>query len=372
MNIALKELLRQPGRFLPVGGALTLLVVLLVVLGGFLDGLELGQTGAYRAHQGDLLAFTEDTDLQIQRSRLDSATADAVAGSDGVAEVGQLSQVLTTAGNGEDGDDSGGEVTGVAVFGYELATDVIPEPPGDNTAIVDAQLGDVLDLEPGDTIEVGPGAVEVTVGELVDDLSQGAATIWLSIPDWRAVVEQSNPTALPPEGVSQALVVRPSADLPEEDAVLLADELSEGVDGVDVATIEQTIGSLEVVQQQSGTFAGIIGVTFAVTLLVVALFFALITLERTALYAVLKALGARTSDLLVGISVQAIVISVVALVLGLLLSVGFVAVLPADLPVRLVPTRLGFIGIGTVITALIGSLFTLRRILAIDPAEAIG
>lgn len=43
MRIALKELLRQPGRFVPVGVALTLLVMLLVVLGGFLDGLELSQ-----------------------------------------------------------------------------------------------------------------------------------------------------------------------------------------------------------------------------------------------------------------------------------------------------------------------------------------
>ncbi len=39
-----------------------------------------------------------------------------------------------------------------------------------------------------------------------------------------------------------------------------------------------------------------------VTLLVVALFFALITLERIGLYAVLKALGAGTKDLMAGIS----------------------------------------------------------------------
>ncbi len=57
MRIALKELLRQPGRFVPVGVALTLLVMLLVVLGGFLDGLELSQTGAYRAHDNRLLVF---------------------------------------------------------------------------------------------------------------------------------------------------------------------------------------------------------------------------------------------------------------------------------------------------------------------------
>ncbi|MEE8602048.1 ABC transporter permease [Euzebya tangerina] len=368
MRIALKELLRQPGRFVPVGGALTLLVVLLVVLGGFLDGLELGQTGAYRAHDGDLLAFTEDVDLQIQRSRVDAELADAVAAVDGVAEVGQLSQILTTAGTAAADQD----VTGVAVFGYQLATDVIPAPPGGGAAVVDQQLGETLGLQVGDVIEVGPTAVQVTVDALVDDLSQGAATIWLDQGDWRNLVEQANPTALPPPGVSQALVVRPAGDLSEAAGVELANEVTDAVDGVEAATIPTTIESLDVVQQQSSTFAGIISVTFAVTLLVVALFFALITLERTALYAVLKALGARTTDLLVGISVQAIVISLVALLAGLGLSLAFSAALPPDLPVRLVPTRLAAIAAGTVVTALIGSLFTLRRILAIDPAEAIG
>ena len=41
--------------------------------------------------------------------------------------------------------------------------------------------------------------------------------------------------------------------------------------------------ALPVVQQQSSTFEGIIGVTFVVTLMVVALFFTLITLERVGL-----------------------------------------------------------------------------------------
>lgn len=195
-------------------------------------------------------------------------------------------------------------------FGYDQPTDQIPAPPGDRGAVVDATLADLIGIGPGAQLALGPGAEQITVSHIVDDLTQGAPTIWLATADWRSVIGASDPTALP--------------------------------------------------------------VTFAVTLLVVALFFALITLERVGLYAVLKAVGARTSDLLLGISLQAVVISVVAVAVGIAASLGFVAVLPADLPVRLIPSRLGLIAVGTVATALIGSLFTLRRILSIDPAEAIG
>ena len=122
----------------------------------------------------------------------------------------------------------------------------------------------------------------------------------------------------------------------------------------------------------SSTFEGIIGVTFVVTLMVVALFFTLIMLERVGLYAVLKALGARTRDLLAGISLQAVCVSVIAVTLGFALSVVFVNLLPATLPVRLVPNRMLQTGVGVLLSALLGSLFTLRRVLRIDPAEAIG
>ena len=63
---------------------------------------------------------------------------------------------------------------------------------------------------------------------------------------------------------------------------------------------------------------------------------------------------------------------VVALVLGVVLSAVFVSLLPATLPVRLVPARLVQIAVGVLLSALLGSLFTLRRVLRIDPAEAIG
>jgi len=113
-------------------------------------------------------------------------------------------------------------------------------------------------------------------------------------------------------------------------------------------------------------------VTFVVTLLVVALFFTLITLERVGLYAVLKALGARTGNLMAGISTQAVGVSLVALALGFALSVVFVGLLPAELPVRLEAARMLQTAAGVLASALLGSLFTLRRILRIDPAEAIG
>jgi len=373
MRIALKELRRQPGRFASVGGALTLLVVLLVVLGGFLDGLQLGQTGAYRAHEGRLLVFSDDSDLLIQRSRLDGEATSSIEATDQVAAVGELRFIETTAGIGGDGGTGANEtesrdLVDVVLIGYDLGTNMVPVPPGPGETVVDQALAELHDVAVGDTIRIGPTSEPLDVVELVDDVSQGSPTLWVPTESWLQLVAAGNPSELPPEGVSQALVV----ELDDGAEPTTVTEQLGSTPGVEVASVSDVIDALPVVQQQSTVFQGIIGVTFVVTLLVVALFFALITLERVELYAVLKALGARTVDLVSGITAQAVVVSIVALIGGLALSTLFVSLLPADLPVRIEPSRLVQVGVGILLTAVIGSLFTLRRILGIDPAEAIG
>ncbi|AXV09086.1 putative ABC transport system transmembrane protein [Euzebya pacifica] len=359
MRIAIRELQRQPGRFVPVTAALTLLVVLLLVLGGFLDGLEGSQTGAYRAHDGLVLVFADSAELQLQRSVVQSGIADELDVLDDVDAVGRLGRVDTTA--APQGTD---DVEDVAVFGYELGTDVLPAPSEDG-AVVDATLAELTGIEVGDVLEIGPAATPVTVAELVDDLTQGSPTVWLPWDQWGQVATDAAPADVLPDGASQALALRPTGS----PADLTGTSLAEGVEAV---TPEDAILALDVVQQQSSTFEGIIGVTFAVTLLVIALFFALIVLERVGLYAVLKALGAGTRDLLTGLAVQAVAISAVALVTGIVVAFAFTGLLPADLPIRILPARVGLIAGGTVFTALLGSLLTLRRIVRIDPASAIG
>ena len=373
MRIALRELRRRPGRVLPVGGAMTLLVALLIVLAGFLDGLELSQTGAYRAHGGRVLVFSKGADLQLQRSRVDAATADAVAAIEGAAAVTPLESFATTAGPGTaDADTTArttmADVVDVVVFGYGAATATLPAPPEDG-AVVDAALLDGVDVSVGDTLLVGPQAAQVRVAAIVDDLSQGAPTIWVPSSRWRELAAQAAPSAVTTSGTAQALVVTPARGVAVAD---LTRRIDQALAQVDAATSEEVIQALPVVQQQSSTFRGIIGVTFIVTLLVVALFFVLLTLERTNLYAVLKAIGGRSVDLVVGVTTQAVVVTIGALVIGITVSIIFVWLLPADLPLRLLPSRLVQVAAGTLVTAAVGSLFTLRRILRIDPAEAIG
>ncbi|MBY5162222.1 FtsX-like permease family protein [Salsipaludibacter albus] len=353
MSIAIRELRRRFGQFLPVLVAMTLLVVLLVVLGAFLDGLSRSQTGVLRAQGDRVLVLSDDADLAPSRSRLPDGTVEALAQVDGVEEVGRLSTVATTA-------SVDGDVQDVVLVGYDLATDTLPEPPTSGEAVVDAKLADLVDVEEGDTLAVGPDARELTVTTFVGDVSAGSPTIWVAADDWLELADTVNPTE---RATTQAAVVSGDAT---------PDELAGTGDGLAAATVDDVIAADDVVTQQSSTFQGIIGVTFVVTLLVVALFFVLLTIERVRLYAVLKAIGARTRDLVAGLAAQAVAVAALAVVLGIGLGIGLTLLVPPDLPLVIVPARLAVLAVATVVVAVLGALGTLRRILRIDPADAIG
>ncbi|HMS87537.1 MAG TPA: hypothetical protein PKE56_03790, partial [Acidimicrobiales bacterium] len=71
MKLALRELRRRPGRFVTATAVLTVLAILLMFLGGLLDGLLAGSTGAYRAQRADLIVYSSTARESLVRSRID-------------------------------------------------------------------------------------------------------------------------------------------------------------------------------------------------------------------------------------------------------------------------------------------------------------
>ena len=363
MRLALRELRRRPQRFATATIVLTLLVVLLLFLGALLDGLFLGSTGAIRAQRASVIVYSADANDSLVRSRVDPDVRATVVSVPGVDAVGGLG--LALAGATVPGRT---EIANVAVIGYEQPPSGVPAPPPEGEAWADRRLA-ASGVEVGATIGVGPQRVPLRIRGWVDDtnfLLQGA--LWVAPATWREVLASSRPDARVPDDTFAALVVRG-----EGSPSRLAARIDAATGGATkTLTKDDAVLSLPGTRQQKSTFNGIISVTFVVVALVVALFFALLTLERTPIYGVLKALGGSTRTLFVGLLVQATVVAVVAFVAGGLVTIGLTAVLPAEIPVQLEPARAVSTLAGVLITAVLGGAVSLRRIARVDPATAIG
>lgn len=363
MRLPLREMRRTPNRFVVATLVLAFLTTLLLFLGGLLDGLYLGSTGAIRAQRADVIVYSESARDSFLRSRITPETRAVVEGADGVTEVGGLGFVLL--GAQVPGES---ELADVAVAGYELPPSGVPEPPVDGKGIADSRLQD-QGVEQGDTILVGPAQTPVTIVGFVDDTSyllQGS--VWVNLATWREVQNANRPDSAVADGVVQALVVRG-----EGTAGGLASTIDAATDGATSSlTVADAVLALPGVKQQRDTFNQIIYTTLAVVLAVVGLFFSLLTLERIGLYGVLKAIGASTRRLFAGVLLQALVVATTAFILGSVLALGAAAAVPAKVPLQLEPSRFLFTLVGVVVAAALGSAISLRRVTRVDPASAIG
>lgn len=360
MKLPLRELRRRPSRFVVATIVLSFLATLLLFLGGLLDGLYLGSTGAVRAQQADAIVYSAAAEDSFVRSRITPDIREQVEAVEGVTDVGGLGFALLGATVPAQTD-----LVDVAVAGYELPPRGLPEPPKDFQGVADTRLED-QGVREGDTLLVGPAEVPVTVIGFVEDtnyLLQGG--LWVNLTTWREVQNQNRPDAQVGDDIVQVLVVRGDGDLPAS-----IDAATGGA--THTLNLDDAVLAIPGVEQQESTFNQIIYTTFAVVLAVVGLFFSLLTLERLGLYGVLKAIGASTRRLFAGVVLQAVIVATIAFVFGAGLALVAEAFIPAEVPLDLVPARFVFTFVGLIVAAVLGSVVSLRKVTKVDPASAIG
>lgn len=367
MKLAFRELRRRPGRFTVATVILTLIALLLMFLGGLLDGLEAGGTGALRVQDADAIVYSAGSESSLVRSRLDHdvrAQVADVVGDDHVGGLGSVQLGARLEGRGPR------DLVPAVFLGYELAPTGLPdEPPGAGEAYADESLREE-GVEEGTILRLGPARSEIRVVGFIDDSRySGQSTLWGSLDTWREVLAANRPGSRAGDAVVQALVVRGDGDVDGLPAAI--DEATGGA--TETSTISEATDALPGVAQQRSVFNQIIGVTVAIAIVVVALFFALLTVERTGLYGVLKALGAGSGTLFAGVLLQAMVVTAVASVIGTSASLALDAVIPAgSIPFTISPGRLLTSVVAMVVAAVVGCAFSLRRVLRVDPAAAIG
>lgn len=359
------EIRRSRGRFASIIAALALISFLVLMLSGLADGLYYGATGAVRAGNADAYAFNSQTPGSLTRSQLPDSDVALLRSTPGVKAASGLGLLLTSGGT-----PSG--LTDMAIFGVgsgevgmpaNLLEGRLPRAEALNEAAADEKLLS-SGVRIGSSIAVGAVAV-IIVGVTRDSSYQLQPSVWTSLatlermraavrPETRGVTGQVN---------AVALQLEPGTSISGLDAAL---------PGVDVISAIDTGLAIPGVAQQRASLSAIIYASLIVAVLVVALFFALIVLEKRELFAALKAIGASTWRLARSVVMQAVIASIVGLVIGALAARVLGAVIPARVPVLFRTDTLIDVGVFVITAGVVGALLSLRRIARIDPATALG
>ena len=136
--------------------------------------------------------------------------------------------------------------------------------------------------------------------------------------------------------------------------------------------IDQFIKKLPGYTAQNMTFELMIGFLYIISLIIIAVFLYILTMQKMHNYAVMRAQGIPSSTLVKATVSQAIILVLAGLVIGLAAMFVTVKVLPAAVPISFTPRIILTGTVGLLLTAIIGSLIPIRSILKVDPAQAIG
>ncbi|WP_395391714.1 ABC transporter permease [Fructilactobacillus sanfranciscensis] len=136
--------------------------------------------------------------------------------------------------------------------------------------------------------------------------------------------------------------------------------------------VQTVIQNLPGYSAQNLTFSFMIGFLMIISLIVIAVFLYILTMQKIQNYAVLRAQGIPAGFLVRSTLIQSGLLVDMGIIASLFLTIGTIMALPAAVPIQFSIPIIGLTIVGLFLTTMIGAIVPSLMIVRIDPAEAIG
>lgn len=365
MFLAWREITRSRARFLLLGGAVGLLVFLIVFVQALTGALIRQFIGAIDHQSGTVLVYGADARKNLEGSRVPIDTVAAVAAVPGVAAAGPL-------GEGTFSVQAGGKLRDATMFGYELGKPGAPTtvvegrlPRADFEAVAsDGNSDKGFRLGADVRLEHSTRALRI-VGIARDANYSVNPTLFTTFATYGQSRKDANPAALAVLPSAVAATTDPGAT-----PATVRDRINDRIDGVEALTRDQAVAESPGVASVSESIGAIVLLCFFVVVVVAGLFFLILTVQKAQSLTLLRAIGVRAGALVRALLVQVVVVVLGGVVIGGLL--GWLALNASgnSLGARVEIGSLLQTGALVLGLSLIAALGAARRVLRIDPVRA--
>lgn len=387
--LAVKEMVRNVGRFASISAVIALITVLILFLSGLGEGLAQGNRQFVNGVDAELLVFQRTADLQIAASQFDRGKVASIRRVEGVAAVGSLAFATTVVepiGRLDVGSPGGDEAPGVRVslLGVEPGlpgAPVVRDGPGfsstrANEVVLGRQAALRLNAEVGDLITVRStqGAVDERYELRVVGVSDGQQylilpSLLVPLITFDRIKPKADPEVDPRTLVFNLVAVRAEDGVaPQALATRIEDEVR-SVRAVDRRTAYENIPGYSA---QKSTVETQTGFTLVIGILVVGGFFQIQTLQKLGQIGMLKAIGASNALVAVATVLQIVFTNLIGVAVGALGTAALAASFPATVPIVFQPGNVGLAVGGLLVIGPLGGLVALRAALRVEPLTALG
>lgn len=350
MYLATHELKANKGRY----GLVILILFLIAYLIYFLTGLAYGLASNNRlaVDQWDAnrVSISKYADSNLAASTLSGINLKQLNSNQ--APVGEMNAVATLNG-GDDNIDA-------TIFGINFQSFIKPklvkghQVRSNNQVVVDEQFNDGK-VKLGDRLKINGSKQRYRVVGLTQDNLYGTLPVVFATLQTYNQLKYTNANA----GNISGIVYKKQSDIKR-------------ITNAEVITPQTLINNIPGYSAQNSTFSLMIGSLFVIVLFIVGIFMYILTVQKISVYGIMRAQGISSRILVNSIVAQALILGIIGIGLGLIANQLTVLVLPAAIPYANNGLLVGGFSIGLLIMVILGSIFSIRQIIKIDPISAIG
>lgn len=357
MFLAIKEMRYAKLRYGLIIGIMLLIAYVVFMLSGLATGLAEEFKKAIVDWNSQEVVLSEDANKIFAASQLTRGDMERVVSSD-TAPIGLYGGAIT----------NGNEKTNISVFGTTPNAFLLPEMLEGRSfteadeIIVSKNLAD-KGYEVGDTVEIGSSEVPLTiVGIFPETYYTVGPVAYTSLDTWTTLKYGDQPFATDGDKPINLVVTKENGATVENSKGTKLEKL----------TTAEFIESLPGYAAQNLTLNAMIYFLFVVVAAVVGIFMYVITLQKTAIFGVMKAQGVGNKFIAKSIVAQSFIVGLIGVVFAFGLAYLTSFILPEAMPFAvMVDQWLIYSGI-LLIVAVLGGLFSIGTVTKVDPVTAIG
>lgn len=240
----------------------------------------------------------------------------------------------------------------------------------DLEVIVSEDFKNMMDMKLGDTLKVATNGREFKIVGFTKSSSYNTRPVVYADLDMVSQTMMNYNTGSEEDATATA-----TPNMPKNVSMFIAQEDVEITNLSDLkleaVSAKQFINNIPGYQAQLLTFGMMIIALVIIAAIIIAIFMYIITMQKKSIFAVLKIQGINNSYITKSVIYQTILVSLIGSVAGLVSTIATLLLLPKTVPTQINMVLFGMIGFLLLLFAIVGSIFSARSILKIDPLDAL-
>lgn len=379
MYLAVKEVVRNKGRFFLFSLVIALITTLVLFIAALAQGLAEANKQYLEKINAELIVFQSNVELSTTTSRIARDKLNDIRRIEGVKDIGPVglaNATIVNSGNGKSLD--------ISLIGVEpgkpgmppVIQGVVLRSTRAYQTIIDKEVANRLDLSVGDkiTIKTIQGSdEEFTTLDIIGitDSRQFffAPSIFVPFAAWDNIRPQPNQNAQNLEGIANIVAVQIANP---SDWKVMAERIQNQVSDIEVVDPKTAYEAAPGYQAQQSTLNTQRAFTLLIGILVIGGFFQIQTLQKVPQIGVLKAIGSSNQSVALAVILQIIFVTMVGVIIGAAGTISLSLFLPAGIPIIFTGETAIIAIISLLFIGPIGGLVSVRLALKVEPLAALG